>query len=56
MWLKEIEAMSNNSLVLGNFIPTSLIQQTTPIRRITSTGSDSGDSGVDPVRYIMLFS
>ncbi|CAF2708221.1 unnamed protein product [Rotaria sp. Silwood2] len=39
--------MSNNSLLLGHFIPSSLIEQSTPIRRITSTSSDSGDSGVD---------
>ncbi|CAF1150031.1 unnamed protein product [Rotaria sp. Silwood1] len=40
--------MSNNSLILGNFIPSSFLEQSTPIRRVTSTSSDSGDSGVDP--------
>ncbi|CAF0803250.1 unnamed protein product [Rotaria sordida] len=40
--------MSNNSLILGHFIPSSFIEQSTPIRRVTSTSSDSGDSGVDP--------
>lgn len=41
---------SNNSIVLGHFFPPSLLEQSTPIRRLTSTSSDSGDSGVDPVR------
>jgi len=40
--------MSNNSLILGHFLPSSLLQQSTPIRRLTSTSSDSEDSGVDP--------
>ncbi|UJR34279.1 hypothetical protein I4U23_021683 [Adineta vaga] len=39
--------MSNNSMILGHFLPSSLLQQSTPIRRLTSTSSDSGDSGVD---------
>lgn len=39
---------SNNSIVLGHFFPPSLLEQSTPIRRLTSTSSDSGDSGVDP--------
>ncbi|CAF1197177.1 unnamed protein product [Adineta steineri] len=34
--------------MLGHFLPSSLLQQSTPIRRLTSTSSDSGDSGVDP--------
>ena len=42
--------MSNNSIVLGHFLPSSLLQQSTSIRRLTSTSSDSGDSGVDPVK------
>jgi RNA recognition motif-containing protein len=40
--------MSNNSIILGHFLPSSLLQQSTPIRRLTSTSSDSEDSGVDP--------
>jgi hypothetical protein len=48
--------MSNNSIILGHFLPSSLLQQSTPIRRLTSTSSDSGDSGVDPVRdFILIF-
>ena len=43
--------MSNNSIILGHFLPSSLLQQSTPIRRLTSTSSDSEDSGVDPVNY-----
>jgi RNA recognition motif-containing protein len=33
--------------MLGHFLPPSLLQQSTPIRRLTSTSSDSEDSGVD---------
>jgi len=40
--------MSNISLILGHFLPSSLLQQSNSIRRLTSTSSDSGDSGVDP--------
>ena len=47
--------MNNNPLVLGHFLPSSLLQQSTPIRRLTSTSSDSGDSGVDPVRKLFVF-
>ncbi|CAF1632285.1 unnamed protein product, partial [Adineta ricciae] len=39
--------MSNNSIILAHFLPPSLLQQSTPIRRLTSTSSDSEDSGVD---------
>lgn len=39
--------MSNKSIVLGNFLPSSLLQQSTSIRRLTSTSEDSEDSGVD---------
>ncbi|CAF1389473.1 unnamed protein product [Rotaria magnacalcarata] len=39
--------MSNNSLMLGHFIPSSLLPESTALRRITSTSSDSDDSGVD---------
>ncbi len=42
--------MSNNSIILGHFLPASLLQQSTPIRRLTSTSSDSEDSGVDPIK------
>lgn len=42
---------NNNSIVLGHFLPSSLLQQqSTPIRRLTSTSSDSEDSGVDSVK------
>lgn len=43
------EMTSNNSLMLGHFIPSSLFQKSTGLRRVTSTSSDSEDSGVDPV-------
>jgi hypothetical protein len=47
--------MSNNSIILGHFLPSSLLEQSTSIRRLTSTSSDSGDSGVDPVKSSSLF-
>jgi hypothetical protein len=47
--------MSNNSIILGHFLPPSLLQQSTSIRRLTSTSSDSEDSGVDPVKLVFIF-
>jgi len=49
--------MSNKSIVLGNFLPQSLLQSsTTSIRRLTSTSEDSEDSGVDSVDlHLVLF-
>ena len=46
--------MSNNSIILGHFFPSSLLEQSTSIRRLTSTSSDSGDSGVDPVEFVLV--
>lgn len=40
--------------MLGHFLPPSLLQQSTPIRRLTSTSSDSEDSGVDPVNGFLI--
>ena len=41
--------MNGNSLLLGHFLPSALLESSSPLRRLTSTSSDSGDSGVDPV-------
>ncbi len=46
--------MSNNSIILGHFLPSSLLEQSNSIRRLTSTSSDSEDSGVDPVNYFIF--
>ncbi|CAF3028348.1 unnamed protein product [Rotaria sp. Silwood2] len=46
--------MNNDSIVLGHFLPSSLLQQLTPLRRLTSTSSDSGDSGVGPVEEAFI--
>ncbi len=47
--------MSNNSIILGHFLPSSLLEQSNSIRRLTSTSSDSEDSGVDPVKLVFIF-
>lgn len=46
--------MSNNSIVLADFLPSTLLQSSTAIRRLTSTSSDSEDSGVDSVDFIHI--
>ncbi|CAF3412756.1 unnamed protein product [Rotaria sp. Silwood2] len=46
--------MNNDSIVLGHFLPSSLLQQSKSLRRLTSTSSDSGDNGVDPVEEAFI--